>query len=203
MNIEKFWLRFVPRLKGVVIGIMSVAVVIGIVSVAAFFSSTPDYRKPFVFEQGLKRLEIEVNRSCYYYVGILFRSRAEDRDGHEAIRKFFLTPTGGINMDIKMPALVDIFLLDEHGRHFLSIADFGGALSGWAYGPNPLKLFAGNFSLKPGKYTAMINIRDIDGDFSGFESEFFISGDPKFTCGDEGWFGVFGVLGLLWDSNWL
>ncbi len=177
MDIEKLHLRFVLR-PGVWL------LVICCLSVAA--CSPPSYTKPFVFEQGLKRLEIiEVDHPCTYEVGILFFSRAEDRTGDraigdEAIRKFFGTPR-----NINMPATVDIYLLDEHGRHFLSIADFGGAVPRWYYGPNPLRLIAGWVSLDPGKYIAMINIKDIDGDFSGFRTEFFVSEHPKGTCGRE------------------
>ncbi len=169
MDIEKLHLRFVLR-PGIWV------LVICFLSVSACSIGTPRYTKPFVFEQGQKRLEIEVDHPCAYRVGISFTSKA--KDGDQAIRKFFGAP-GNINM----PATVDISLLDEHGKRVFSRVDFGGVVSRYGYGPNPLRLIAGKVYLEPGKYTAMINIKDIDGEFSGFESAFFVSGPPKGTCG--------------------
>ncbi len=193
MDIEKIHLQFVLHLKVWVF-------VICFLSVSACSIGTPRYTKPFVFEQGLKRLEIDVDQQdCGYAVGISFTSKAEGKDGGQAIRKFFGTPTRGINM----PATVDISLLDEHGKRVFSRVDFGGVGLSWYYGANPLKFIANRGSLDPGKYIAMINIKDIDGDFSGFESAFFILGDPKTTCREANlWTRWTGLLDLLWDSNW-
>ncbi len=169
MNIEKIHLQFVLHLKVWVF-------VICFLSVSACSVSAPRYSKQFKFDPGEKRLDIDVKKHCPYYVGVSFMSKA--KDGDQAINKLFGT-LGNINM----PATVDIALLNEHGKRLFSRVDFGGVVSRYGYGPNPLRLIAGDVSLEPGKYTAMINIRGIDGDFSGFESAFFVTGDPKATCG--------------------
>ena len=198
MNIEKLLLRFLKVWFLVICVLLVAVVVISILWVAVFW--TPDYTKPFVFDQGLKRLEIEVNHGCGFEVGILFRSKAEDEDdGNRAIRRFFGTS------HVHMPARVDIALLNEHGKRVFSVADLGGTVHGWSYGSygsNPLDLHFDRFYLEPGKYTAMINIRDIDGDFSVFESELFFSENSKITCENSIWDAWIGFFKLAWVSNW-
>lgn len=82
-----------------------------------------------------------------------------------------------------MPALISIDFFDDSGKNFFSIEDFGGPVSGYRYGPNPLKVIVGKVYLEPGDYTAIIKIKNVEKDFSEFESNFFVSEDPKVTCG--------------------
>lgn len=167
MKTEKCHLQFVLSIRGWIL-------IACFLSVAACSFGAPSYTKQFVFEQGQKRLEIDVNQYCTYEIGISFASKR----GDQSIKEFF-----GHARKINMPAMVDVSLLNDSGKSSFSIVDFGGTMRSYRYGPNPLKLIAGKVHLAPGKYTAVIDIKDIEKDFSDLESSFFVSGDPKVKCG--------------------
>ncbi len=167
MKAEKLYLRiFLGLRKWLLIAFSLIGV--------ACSTGVPSYSKQFIFEPGQQSLEIGVKKLCNYEIGIMFLSQGND----QAVKDFF-----GHARQIHLPALIDVSLFDNSGKSFFATVDFGGPVSGYRYGPNPLKLIVGKVYLVPGKYTAVIDIKDIEKDFSGFESSFFVSGDPKLKCG--------------------
>jgi hypothetical protein len=134
----------------------------------------PSYSKQLKFETGEKHLEINIKKYCTYEIGFSFSAQG----GNEQIKDVF-----GDAMHINLPAVVDVFISNDDGQEIFSVIDFGGTELGYRYGPNPIQLIAGKALLKPGNYSTLIHVKSVAGDFSGFDSEFFIAGDPKTRCG--------------------
>jgi hypothetical protein len=161
-----FCLEFILDLKVWILAIC-------FLSVAACSSGTPSHSERFSLELGKKRLEIVVNKYCTYEIGISFLAK----DGGQLIKDTF-----GVATELKMPVLIDIVLENKDGQVVFSKIDFGGTGLGYRYGPNPVKFIAGKAYLEPGKNTVTIYVRHIDQDLSKFDTEIFVSGDPKLTC---------------------
>jgi len=169
MIFEKSYFRSFFGFKGWLLIIFS------LIGVACSINA-PTHSKKFIFKPGQQSLEVNIKKHCTYEIGVIFLSQGND----QTVRDFF-----GHARQIHLPALINMYLFDDSGKNLFSTVDFGGSVSGYRYGPNPLKLIAGKVYLEPGKYTAVIDIKNIEEDFSGFESSFFVSGVPKVTCGKK------------------
>ncbi|KEQ17978.1 hypothetical protein [Endozoicomonas numazuensis] len=135
--------------------------------------------KKIDFNKGVKYVEVDVRDHCTYELGVIFESKNEER----TIQSFF-----GHAQDIKLSAIIDMSLYHSFGEEIISVKNYGGAVSGYRYGPDPLLLIVGRAYLDPGKYTAVIDIKSIEKDFSDFKSSIFVSKPPKVTCNRMKWF---------------
>ena len=135
-----------------------------------------------------------------FWIGFLFAYQGDvqnGKDGHRAVKDFFESP-----WPAEMPifATIDITFLDDSGQSVFSIKDYNDPPATVQYGPDPIHLVYGKDKLEPGKYTVIINIRDIEKDFSEFESHFFVLTHPKSTCGFRMLNPIGGIIKLLYWS---
>lgn len=145
---------------------------IAIFTITACSNGEPEHSKAFLFEGGRHKIEITVTKDCTYEVGISFSSK----DG-QSIKQVF-----GNAREINLAALIDISLSNEAGVVEFTRTEFGGHISEFRYGPNPLKMIAGKVYLDEGKYLVELNIKEVDNNFSGLISSVFVAADPKVTC---------------------
>ncbi len=142
----------------------------------SFSSSMKGEIRRFSLSSGEKQFEINIKKKCVHHIGILFKS---DRGSEEVIKIF------GNALNTYMPAYFDIELYDYSGKIVFSIYNFGGKVTYFRYGPNPIMISAGKIYPNPGKYNVKIKINKIEKDLSMFESKFFIVIDPKSACGSS------------------
>ena len=153
----------------------------------------PGDSKTFIFEPGQKSFDIEIGgfERCSFRVGIWFASLDDGREiDRPTIRDVFGAP-----FNLFLPAVVDISLFDDSGKSVFSIMNYGGSdyniwkkgsKIGAGYGSTLLYLYFGRrVRLEPGRYTAILNIKEVERDFSEFETGFIVmAGYTDFgTCG--------------------
>lgn len=178
-------------MKNIKIVVIALLGLIGLISStpflinAVYIISVPNYSTPFEFREGRHILEIDVSPKCPYEIGVLFSSD----EGHQPVKNFF-----GNARKIYLPALIDISLFSSSQQKIFSVKDFGGTTSWYRYGPNPLRLIAGESYFQQEKYTVVIDVKRIEKDFSKFKAEFFVLAEPKGTCGRSSFFEFLGVI---------
>lgn len=119
---------------------------------------------------------VRADKDCTYQIGILFR--ALDGNSQTILGTFGSPPA------LRLPADIDVVLQDAEGKTVLSKNLSSANVLASAYGPNPVRFYAGFIPLRQGPYLVRVVAHRLP-DLSLFKVEFFMQRNPKSTCGKQ------------------